>query len=132
MARRDRRHPGPVTLAEVAVRTVGWRRAPAAISWVISWGVYREVVGHEDFRVDDVGEWWAMSRSQAFREQATFREAYSYLGATTPAHFIDMEGNEQLAERIKLLATRLLEVEAAHREDSVGEAVVELGWAAAT
>lgn len=66
------------TWLEVAVRNGGMRAAVSAMSWAYSWAVTREAIGHEP-SVEEVADWWNMSRRSAFREQAAFRKAFPTL-----------------------------------------------------
>lgn len=72
----------PTTWIEVAVRNGGFRNAIKALSWAHSW-IHVQVALDRDPSVDEVAEWWAMSRRTAFREQAAFRECFPALD--TPA-----------------------------------------------
>lgn len=72
----------PMTWLELAVRTAGFRAAVTATGWAYCWAVTREALGHEP-TVEEVADWWNMSRRTAFREQATFRKAFPML--ETPA-----------------------------------------------
>ena len=91
MARRSR----PVTWLELATHNVGVRKAVTATNWAYCWAVAREAIGHEP-TVEEVCEWWNMSRRTAFREQAIFREAFPTL--ETPARIYESpEAREALA-----------------------------------
>lgn len=66
------------TWLEVAVANAGMRTGVRAMTWAYEWAVTRESLGH-DPSVEEVAEWWALTRRTAFREQAAFREAFPTL-----------------------------------------------------
>jgi hypothetical protein len=84
MARRKR----PMTWLEVATRNAGIRKAITATNWAYCWAVTREAIGH-DPSVEEVADWWKMSRRTAFRDQAIFRTAFPTL--ETPAKIYESE-----------------------------------------
>jgi hypothetical protein len=91
MPRRTR----PTTWLEVAIRNAGLRKAITATNWAYCWAVTREALGHEP-TVEEVADWWKMSRRTAFREQATFRAAFPDL--ESPAKIYETaEAREALA-----------------------------------
>lgn len=75
----------PMTWMELAVRTGGMRAAVTAISWAYCWAVTREALGHEP-TVEEVADWWNMSRRSAFREQAQFRKAFPAFDNPAPIY----------------------------------------------
>ena len=75
----------PVTWIEVAVRNAGIRASITAMGWAYSWAVTREAIGHEP-TVEEVADWWNMSRRTAFREQAAFRKAFPTLDSPAPIY----------------------------------------------
>ena len=66
------------TWLEVAVARAGLRTGIRAMTWAYEWGVTREAVEHEP-TVEEVAEYWKLTRRTAFREQASFREAFPML-----------------------------------------------------
>lgn len=75
----------PLTWIELAVVNAGMRTAFKAINWAHSWAVARESLGH-DPTVEEVADWWNMSRRTAFRDQAAFREAFPTLADPSPMY----------------------------------------------
>ena len=75
----------PSTWLEVAVRNGGMRAAVTAMSWAYCWAVTREALGHEP-TVEEVADWWNMSRRSAFREQAAFRKAFPTMENPAPIY----------------------------------------------
>jgi len=63
------------TWLEVAVARTGLRNAVRALTWAHEWSVAATALGH-DPTVEEVADWWNMTRRTAFREQAAFREAF--------------------------------------------------------
>jgi len=72
------------TVAMVAIRNVGFKRALQAVGFVVTWGLFSEHVGHEATSTELIeaskGE---RSRAAIFRDQAAFRAAFP--GHDTPA-----------------------------------------------
>jgi hypothetical protein len=79
----------------------GLRRGLKVMSFIVAWGVASEDLGRE-ITIEEYGEWWKVSRSSAFREQALFREV---LGDryTTPAALLD----EARAQRVAVQEMQL-------------------------
>ena len=63
------------TWLEVAVYHGGIRSAIKALNWAHSWMHVQVAFGREP-TVDEVAEWWNMSRRTAFRDQAAFRTCF--------------------------------------------------------
>ena len=78
--RRPRRK---ATWMEISVKHAAFRGAITALKWAYSWGIAREALGHEP-TVDEVADWWRMSRRTAFRAQAAFREAFPDFETPSP------------------------------------------------
>ncbi|MGB3412053.1 MAG: hypothetical protein WBA45_12745 [Microthrixaceae bacterium] len=86
------------TWLEVAVATAGLRTGVRALTWAHEWAVARASLGH-DPTVEEVAEWWGLTRRTAFREQAAFREAFPTL--ESPAA---MYATEEAQAGLKALA----------------------------
>jgi hypothetical protein len=76
------------TWLEVAVARAGLRTGLRAMTWAYEWGVTREALGHEP-TVEEVAEYWNLTRRTAFREQAAFREAFSTMESPAPIYDTD-------------------------------------------
>ena len=76
------------TWLEYAVVTAGLRTGIRGMTWAYEWGVTREALGHEP-DVEEVAEYWGLTRRTAFREQAAFREAFPKF--ETPARIYESE-----------------------------------------
>lgn len=64
------------TLLEVALRRVGLRKAYIALEFAVAWAIVEADLGRPPVTADEFGDWWQLSRSQSFRQQATFRETF--------------------------------------------------------
>jgi hypothetical protein len=64
------------TVGQVAIERVGFLKARQALMFIACWWIATADLGRNPETVDEYGEWWLMSRSQAFREQQTFRRAF--------------------------------------------------------
>jgi hypothetical protein len=65
----------PKSVVRVAIENAGLRKSYVAVSFLIEWSIAMRKLGDE-MNVDQFAEWWAVSRSQAFRRQADFRIAF--------------------------------------------------------
>jgi len=110
------------TWMEISVKHAGFRGAGTALKWAYSWAYAREALGH-DPTVDEVADWWRMSRRTAFRAQATFREAFPDLDS--PAQLTSPEMRARLRNQLGL-AGRLDRGEHPRREPTDSE-ILELG-----
>lgn len=130
MMNRQQRRRAPKTVAEQCVRAVGWVRAVHAVEWITLWGVYREVVGHDRFKVDDVAEWWGMSRANVYRARQAFIEVYGgeFGRRVTPAIILDMPSNREHLADHKEVAAALVEWDRLKRRQASKEATREVGW----
>ena len=63
------------TWLEVAVARTGLRTGVRALTWAHEWEVASTALGHAP-TVEEVAEYWGLTRRTAFREQAAFREAF--------------------------------------------------------
>ena len=65
----------PKSVVRVAIENAGLRKSYVAVSFLIEWSIAMRKLGDE-MNVDQFAEWWAVSRSQAFRRQAIYRECF--------------------------------------------------------
>ena len=95
----------PTTLIEIAVARHGFRRGMTVVSFVVAWGIARELWAEDHpgdpFTIEEYATWWKISRSTAYREQAWFREAFP--NEVTPDRFTDLA----LSQRIQVGKLRL-------------------------
>jgi hypothetical protein len=69
MARRPR------SVLDLVVGRVGARRGYRVGTFLVSWSIVYQALGRAP-SIEEYGDWWKLSRSTAFREQALFREAF--------------------------------------------------------
>ncbi len=78
--RRDRQ----MTVVEVAIRRVGFRRGRRALTFCACWWITTKGQGGDPpDKIEDYAEWWAQSRATAFRDQADFRDAFPEFSTPT-------------------------------------------------
>ena len=65
----------PNTVVRVAIENVGFRQSYTAVTFLIEWSIAMRKLG-DGMKVEDFAEWWAVSRSQAFRRQVVYRRAF--------------------------------------------------------
>jgi hypothetical protein len=70
--RRERK----VTVIEVAIRRVGFRRGRRAVMFAACWWITTHELGRSPETIEEYAENWKQSRAQAFRDQADFRGAF--------------------------------------------------------
>ncbi len=63
------------------ITNVGIRETVYVLDVVASWGIARRKLGHAP-SVDEYGDFWKLSLSQAYRHHARFREAFDGRYAT--------------------------------------------------
>lgn len=73
------------TWIQLGVRNAGIRKTMKAINWAYCWAVVQESMGREP-TVEEVGDWWNMSRRTAFRDQSSFRAAFPTLDSPAPLY----------------------------------------------
>lgn len=73
------------TWLEYAVMTAGLRTGVNAITWAYQWGVASAALDR-DPTVEEVAEYWGLTRRTAFREQAAFREAFPDMDTPAKIH----------------------------------------------
>ncbi len=101
------------TVGQVAMQRVGFLKARSALLFAACWCIMARSIGRPPASIDEYAEWWAQSRSQAFREQAIFRKCFPEY--TSPV---------ELALAIGFDVAKM-------SRDDVDQAVIELvGWAA--
>lgn len=105
MSRRDRpvvRATDPeaadLALIQLAVANVGVLRAGHALACLATWLIARHKAG-APIDPEGYGEFWRMSRSQAFRDQATIRKAFPEVDVEKVYGFIERTYRAQLAEQ---------------------------------
>ena len=76
------------TWLDVAVSNGGFRNAIKALNWAHSW-VHVQVALDRDPSVDEVAEWWNMSRRTAFRDQSAFRKCFPILESPAAIYSTD-------------------------------------------
>ena len=76
------RKPKPRPLAMVIADEVGFRDSIKVLTFIISWGSFIESEGRPPETVDELADWYRMSRAKAFKEQKLFRLALP--GEETP------------------------------------------------
>lgn len=87
---------------EVAVRNGGFRDAIKALDWAHSWIHVQVALGH-DPSVDEVAEWWNMSRRSAFRNQASFRKCFPTLESPAAIYANNPSGMAGVRRTVKAL-----------------------------
>lgn len=70
-----KKYPVADHLTRWLITHVGIRESVYVLDVVASWGIARKKLGR-DMTVEQYGEYWKLSRSQAFRHQARFRAAF--------------------------------------------------------
>jgi hypothetical protein len=73
-----------VTVAEVAMATVGFRKGYRVLLHISCWLICERALGHRP-DVDEYAKWWEMSRAKAYRDQQTFRECFGARGLMNPS-----------------------------------------------
>jgi hypothetical protein len=86
-----------MTLLELCVRRVGFRRGARVGAFVVAWGVARRELGRRP-TVEEYAAYWKQPRTSAFREQEWFREAFPE--CETPDPLLDLMEREGLGERL--------------------------------
>lgn len=64
------------TIGSLALRRGGMRKGFTATSFLVEWSIVANSLNRADFTVDEFADWWCVSRSQAFRRQAIYRECF--------------------------------------------------------
>lgn len=99
-----------LTWMEVAVRNGGFRDGIKALDWAHSW-IHVQVALGRDPSVDEVAEWWNISRRSAFRAQAAFRTCFPE--AESPA--IIYANNPSALDSVRRTVKALEKLDAAKR-----------------
>lgn len=65
----------PVTnhLTRWLITHSGWREAQHSLQFIAQWGIARR--HYDGMTVEDYADYWELSRSQAFRQQARYRDS---------------------------------------------------------
>jgi hypothetical protein len=87
--RRRKQRP---TLQQLAAANVGQIAGAKVVAFIVQWAIAQEAVGHT-LTLDEYGDWWNVSRSTVFREQARFREAFP--SEATAQRLVDLLGQEE-------------------------------------
>lgn len=98
------------TWIEIAVHYGGFRNAIRALGWASSWMHVKIVLGR-DPSVEEVAEWWGMSRRSAFRNQAAFRTCFPRTDSPEAIY----ENNPDALAKIEKSARALQDLEASVR-----------------
>lgn len=64
------------TVGGLAIQRVGFIKARRALGFAIEWWITTSALGREPETVDEFAKWWTVSRTTAFRMQATFRTTF--------------------------------------------------------
>lgn len=72
-----------MTLIELCVERVGFRRGAKVMAFVIAWGRAKEALGHVP-GVEEYADYWKVNHRTAWREIALFREAFPELERPDP------------------------------------------------
>lgn len=112
------------TWLEVAVARAGLRTGIRAMTWAYEWGVTREAVGHEP-TVEEVAEYWKLTRRTAFREQASFREAFPML--ENPGRIYETEEARAALKKHADLGDRIEELGEKRRARKAEVGIAQLG-----
>lgn len=112
------------TWLEVAVANAGLRTGVRGMTWAYQWAVARESLGHEP-SVEEVAEWWALTRRTAFRDQAAFREAFPML--ETPARIYESEAVRDALKRQADFGDKIEEAGKRRRERKAEVGIAALG-----
>jgi hypothetical protein len=67
-----------VTLIELCVDRAGFRRGAKVMAFVMAWGSARDALGHSP-AVEEYADFWKQPYRSAWREVATFKEAFPEL-----------------------------------------------------
>jgi hypothetical protein len=76
------------SLMAIATRNAGPRRAIQALTFIAAWDTARRGLVKRPLTLAEYGEWWRLSESTMYREQARFREAFP--GESTPDRLLDL------------------------------------------
>ena len=74
-------------MVEVLVARVGIRKALKVLTFIVSWGIAYESLGHAPESIEEYAAWWRESRAKSFRDQQLFREALP--GEDTPTRIYE-------------------------------------------
>lgn len=86
-----------MTMLELAVRRTGsFRKGRSVAEFVLWWHLVAADLGRDDFTMDEQAERSGVSRSQTFRQQSEFREAF---GLNNPGE-LNNAGLRQWAKNI--------------------------------
>jgi hypothetical protein len=90
-------------LAVVVVEKVGWRNGLSALTYLASWGVASDSLGHPA-TVKEVSEYWNQSLSITYRERVAFASVWPEL-VDTPEVLWDKVKAQVRNRRKKSVAT---------------------------
>jgi len=77
-------------LLKVATRAVGLRKAFRVLTFMAAWDRARVAMRRQTLTLDEYAQWWKISPSTSYREQALFRECFP--GESTPDRLLDVAG----------------------------------------
>jgi len=70
------RHRGAETVAQVAIRNVGFVASQRALTFCAAWWIVSADLGRSPANVEEYTAWWRQNERMSYREQKTFREAF--------------------------------------------------------
>lgn len=112
------------TWLEVAVARTGLRTGVRALTWAHEWAVASTALGHVP-SVEEVAEYWGLTRRTAFREQAAFREAFPEV--ETPMALYDSDDARARLQAVADLGDKIEEFGEKRRARKAEIGVAELG-----
>lgn len=78
------------SVGAVAIKRAGFIRGQQGLTFAAAWWIATYALDRPPVTVDEYAAWWRESRSQAFREQAAFRECFPEF--STPTELLDALG----------------------------------------
>ena len=70
------RRRGSQTVAQVAIRNVGFIGSQRALAFCAAWWIVSADLGRAPANIEEYTAWWRQNERMSYREQATFRKAF--------------------------------------------------------
>jgi hypothetical protein len=94
-----RRKLEPDSLLVVLTDRVGLVNAMKVLTFIASWGIATEDLGHPPDTIEEYAYWWRSSAATGYREQRLFREAMRDETATPTAIWEQVRGQLDAKDR---------------------------------